>query len=187
MFKIDKYYSFIFPKPENFNIFQSKGYNLSVYDDLQAIGVKHAADIHVELVKLVNGLSCAHIPKHSVVQHQVVCWVKSSAVFLVVVSQVWVVESKSDLSGLDVINLAQKRKKCSPFYTAILSAIVYILLEIKKKKEMLNYTYTCYMFLCSNDTILGKLTELHIMVPKEGMPKNKTHTQTTFLSAFLKH
>jgi len=38
-------------------VFLSKGYNLCVHDDLQAVGMEHTADVHVELVKLVYGLS----------------------------------------------------------------------------------------------------------------------------------
>lgn len=117
-----------------FKIFPIKGYNLCIYDDLQAVGVKHATDVHVELVKLVNGLSCAHIPEHAVIQHQVICWVKSSAVSLVVVCQVGVVESQSDLSGLDVINLAKKNKTYLPYYSVILSTIFW---KIKTKLYIL--------------------------------------------------
>lgn len=68
-----------------------EGYDLCVYNDLQTIGVEHAADVHVELVKLVDGLRRAHVPQHAVVQHQVVGGVKGGTVPLVVVGQVRVV------------------------------------------------------------------------------------------------
>lgn len=68
-----------------------KGYNFCVDDDFKAVWMKHSTDVHVELVKLVDGLSRAHIPQHTVIQHQVVRWVEGGAVSLVVVSQVWVV------------------------------------------------------------------------------------------------
>ena len=53
--------------------------------------MEHAADVHVELVKLVDGLSRAHVPQHAVVQHQVICRVEGGTVPLVVVGQVGVV------------------------------------------------------------------------------------------------
>ena len=79
--------------------------------------MEHAADVHVELVELVDGLSRAHVPQHAVVQHQVVRGVEGGTVPLVVVSQVWVVESQSYLSRLDVIDLTKGRDSCerSPF------------------------------------------------------------------------
>lgn len=69
----------------------SQGYNFCVDDDLQAIGMEHATDIHVEFVKFVDGLSRADIPQHTVVQYQVICRVEGGAVPLVVVGQVGVV------------------------------------------------------------------------------------------------
>lgn len=66
-------------------VIKAQGYNFGVYDDLQAVGMKHTADVHVELVKLVDGLSRAHIPQHAVVQDQVVCGVEGGTVPLVVV------------------------------------------------------------------------------------------------------
>lgn len=70
---------------------QVEGYDLCVYNDLQAVGVEHAADVHVEFVELVDGLRHTHVPQHTVVQHQVVCGVEGGAVPLVVVGQVCVV------------------------------------------------------------------------------------------------
>lgn len=67
--------------------------------------MEHAADVHVELVKLVDGLSRAHIPQHAVIQHQVVCWVEGGTVPLVVVGQRRVVQSQSLLTRLDVVDL----------------------------------------------------------------------------------
>lgn len=69
----------------------AQGYNFCVYNDLQAIGMEHATDIHVELVELVDGLSCSHIPENAIIQYQVVCWVEGGTVPLVVVGQVCVV------------------------------------------------------------------------------------------------
>lgn len=71
--------------------FKIRGYNFRVDDDLEAVGVEHATDVHVELVKLVDGLSGAHIPQHAVVQDQVIGRVKGGTVPLVVVSQVGVI------------------------------------------------------------------------------------------------
>lgn len=47
--------------------------------------MEDAADVHVELVKLVDGLSGADVPHDAVVQHQVVGGVKCGTVALVVV------------------------------------------------------------------------------------------------------
>lgn len=93
--------------------FPSEGYDLCVNDDLQAVGVEHATDVHVELVKLVDGLSCAYIPQNAIIQYKVICWVEGGTVPLVVVCQVRVVESLSNLTCLYVINLAKKRDKKS--------------------------------------------------------------------------
>lgn len=92
--------------------FRSQGYNFCVYDDLQSIGMKHTTDVHVELVKFVDGLSCTYVPQHAIVQYQVISGVEGSTVPLVVVSQVWVVESQSYLPGLDVIDLANRGTEC---------------------------------------------------------------------------
>lgn len=88
----------------------SGGYNFCVYDDLQAVGVENAADVHVELVKLVDGLSCAHVPQHAVVEHQVVRGVEGGAVPLVVVGQVRVVQRQRHLARLDVVDLGRGRR-----------------------------------------------------------------------------
>jgi len=68
--------------------------------------VEDAADVHVELVELVDGLRRAHVPQHAVVQHQVVRGVEGGAVLLVVVGQVGVVEHQDVLARLDVVDLA---------------------------------------------------------------------------------
>lgn len=83
-----------------------QGYDLGVDDDLQAVGVEDAADVHLELVELVDGLRRAHVPQHAVVQHQVVGGVEGGAVPLVVVGQVLVVQGQSLLARLDVVDLA---------------------------------------------------------------------------------
>lgn len=84
--------------------------------------MKHAADVHVELIELVDGLGSSHIPQHSIIQHQVVCGVEGCTVPLVVVSQVRVVKSQSHLPGLDVIYLARRSEGCehSPFSVVFL-------------------------------------------------------------------
>lgn len=71
--------------------------------------MEHAADVHVELVKLVDGLSRAHVPEDAVVQHQVVGGVEGGTVLLVVVGQVGIVERERHLPRLDVINLRGQR------------------------------------------------------------------------------
>lgn len=72
--------------------------------------MENAADVHVELVKLVDGLSCAHVPQHAVVEHQVIRGVKGGAVPLVVVGQVWVVQRQHHLTRVDVIDLGGGRR-----------------------------------------------------------------------------
>lgn len=75
----------------NINLSKSEGYNFCVYDDLEAIGVEHPTDVHVEFVKLVDGLSRAHVPQHTIIQYQVIGRVEGGTVPLVVVGQVWVI------------------------------------------------------------------------------------------------
>lgn len=73
--------------------------------------MKHAAHVHVELVKLMNGLRHSDIPQYSVVQHQVVRGVKCGTVPLVVVGQCRIIQSHSLLPRVDVIDLY--RQKCT--------------------------------------------------------------------------
>lgn len=84
---------------------QAGGYDLGVDDDLQAVGVEHATDVHVELVELVDGLRRPHVPKHAVVEHQVVGGVEGGAVPLVVVGQGGVEQRHSLLTRVDVVDL----------------------------------------------------------------------------------
>ena len=72
--------------------------------------MKHPADVHVELVKLVDGLGRAHVPQHAVVQHQVVCGVEGGAVPLVVVGQVRVVQGQRLQACLDVVDLGRRQE-----------------------------------------------------------------------------
>ena len=67
--------------------------------------MEDAADVHVELVELVDGLGRADVPEHAVVEHQVVGGVEGGAVPLVVVGQVGVVERQDVLARLDVVEL----------------------------------------------------------------------------------
>ena len=85
-----------------------RGYDLGVDDDLQAVGVEVSADVHVELVKFVNGSWVSDVPQHAVVQHQVVAGVKGSAIPLVVVGQRRVVQRQGLHARLDVVDLNQK-------------------------------------------------------------------------------
>lgn len=149
--------------------------------------MKHATDIHVELIKLVDGLSCAHIPQHTIIQHKVICWVEGGTVPLVVVSQVCVVEDKSNLTCLDVINLAKTSTEwVFNNLTANLNILHIIMIYLYNIYICgLNcYTYTCYMFLCPDDTILWELTEFHIVVPQKGMPM---YNKSNILKFTVKH
>ena len=71
--------------------------------------MEDAADVHVELVELVDGLGRAHVPEHAVVEHQVVGGVEGGTVPLVVVGQVGVVERQDVLPRLDVVDLTPPR------------------------------------------------------------------------------
>lgn len=73
--------------------------------------MEHAADVHIELVKLVDGLSRAHVPHDPVIQHQVVARVKGRTVPLVVVGQARVIKGQQLLTCLDVIDLERTQKK----------------------------------------------------------------------------
>lgn len=70
--------------------------------------MEHSADVHVELVELVNGLRRAHVPQHAIIQDQVVGRVEGGAVPLVVVGQVGVVQGQRLLPRLDVIDLPKR-------------------------------------------------------------------------------
>lgn len=39
----------------------------------------------------------------------------------------------------------------------------------------MNNTYTCYIFLSPNDTVLRKLTELDVMITQKGMPEDESN------------
>ncbi len=82
-----------------------RGYNLSVDDDLQAVRMENAADVHVELVELVNGPRRPNVPQHTIIQHQVIGGVEGGTVSLVVVCQGGVVQGQDLLTRLDVVNL----------------------------------------------------------------------------------
>lgn len=73
--------------------------------------MEDAADVHVELVKLVDGLSGADVPHDTVVQHQVIGGVKRGTVALVVVGQIGVVEGQGLLSGLNVVYLRKHTQR----------------------------------------------------------------------------
>lgn len=73
--------------------------------------MEDAANVHVELVKLVDGLGRAHVPQHAVVQHQVVRGVECGAVALVVVGQVGVVQGQRLLARLDVVDLDRRGRR----------------------------------------------------------------------------
>lgn len=81
------------------------GYDLGVDDDLQAVGMENPADVHVELVELVDGPRRPHVPQHAVVQHQVVGGAEGGAVPLVVIGQGGVVQGQGLLARLDVVDL----------------------------------------------------------------------------------
>lgn len=84
------------------------GYDLRVDDDLQAVGMENAADVHVKLVELVDGSRAPHVPQHAVVEHQVVGGVEGGAVPLVTVGQGGVDQGQGLLTGLDVVDLRNR-------------------------------------------------------------------------------
>lgn len=81
------------------------GYDLGVDDDLQAVGVEPAADVHVELVKLVDGAGGADVPQDAVVEHQLVAGVEGGAVPGVVVGQDGFPQGQRPLARLKVVDL----------------------------------------------------------------------------------
>lgn len=72
--------------------------------------MENPADVHVELVELVDGSRPPHVPQHAVVQHQVVGGVEGGAVPLVIVGQGGVDQGQSLLTGLDVVDLQNRRE-----------------------------------------------------------------------------
>lgn len=85
-----------------------RGYNLSVYDDLKAVGMKNTTDVHVELVKLMDGMWHPDIPQHPIIKNQIVGGVKGGTVLLVIIGQCRVIQGQSLLTCLNVIDLQQK-------------------------------------------------------------------------------
>lgn len=71
--------------------------------------MENAADVHVELVELVDGPRRPDVPQHAVVQHQVVGGVEGGTVPLVVVGQGGVVQGQDHLTRLDVVDLQHTR------------------------------------------------------------------------------
>lgn len=67
--------------------------------------MEHTADVHVELVELMDGPWAPHVPQHPVVQHQVVGGVEGGTVPLVVVGQGWFVQGQGLLARMDVVDL----------------------------------------------------------------------------------
>lgn len=132
--------------------------------------MENAADVHVELVKLVDGLSCAHVPQHAVVEHQVVRGVEGGAVPLVVVGQVRVVQRQRYLTRLDVIDLGRGRR---PAFNQTL--IVHLAARPGGfKSEMRKHSpYSCYMFFRPDDSILREFAELHVVITQESVPARK--------------
>lgn len=88
--------------------------------------MEHTTDVHVELIKLVDGLSRAYVPQNAIVQNQVICWVEGGTVPLVAVCQVRVAESLSNLTSLYVINLERGTRKGehSTFYSISFYALM---------------------------------------------------------------
>lgn len=68
--------------------------------------MKHAADVHVELIELVDGPRGPHVPQHAVVQHQLVRRAERGAVPLVVVGQRGLVQRQELLTRVDVVDLS---------------------------------------------------------------------------------
>lgn len=62
-----------------------EGYYLCVDDDFKAVGVENTTDVHVEFIKLVDGLCWTHIPHNPIIQHKVIGWIEGGTVPLVVV------------------------------------------------------------------------------------------------------
>ena len=94
--------------PETLSPTVHKGYDLRVDDDLQALGVENTTDELVELVKLVQWLATAHIPKHPVIQHEVICGREGGHVGLVVVGLVIVEQGHQLRSGCHIVNLPRE-------------------------------------------------------------------------------
>lgn len=78
--------------------------------------MENTTDVHVELVKLMDGLSRADVPHDAVVQDEVIRGVKRGTVALVVVGQVGVIEGQDFLSCLNVIYLQKRKDNLITYY-----------------------------------------------------------------------
>lgn len=78
--------------------------------------MENTTDVHVELVKLMDGLSRADVPHDAVVQDEVIRGVKRGTVALVVVGQVGVIEGQDFLPCLNVIYLQKRKDNLITYY-----------------------------------------------------------------------
>lgn len=85
--------------------FTNAGYNLSVGDHLQAVGVELAADGGIELVKPVDGPRRSHVPEDTIVEQQLVRRIEGGTVSSVVARQRLLEQSQSPATCLDVVHL----------------------------------------------------------------------------------
>lgn len=82
-----------------------QGYNFRVDDNLKAVGVEHAADVRVELIKLVNRLPGMCIPEHAVAQHKVVGRVEGRFVLTVVIGPTRIIQCQNLSPRWHVVHL----------------------------------------------------------------------------------
>lgn len=73
--------------------------------------MENAADVHVELVELVDGARRPDVPQNAVVQNQLVGGAEGGAVPLVVVGQRGLAELQDLLPRVDVVDLEPSEDK----------------------------------------------------------------------------
>ena len=88
----------------------NQGYDFRVDDYLEAVRVKHAADVRIELVKLVNGAAAVCVPQHAVAQDEVVRGVERCLVVAVVVGAVGVVQREELAPRRHIVNLRERER-----------------------------------------------------------------------------
>lgn len=105
--------------------------------------MENATDVHVELVKLMDGLSRADVPHDAIVQDKVIRGVKRGTVALVVVGQVRVIEGQDFLSCLNVIYLQKYKDNLIIYYVQLWSYVFIDRAEPACKRDVSLKSHEC--------------------------------------------
>ena len=80
-------------------------HHFGIDDYLKSIWIEHAGEVEIELVELVDGARAAHVPEHTVAEHEVIAGIERGAVTRVAVGERLVVERRHELTCGQVVDL----------------------------------------------------------------------------------